>query len=258
MTSSPRSLALVTGGSRGLGQQIAAQLLEEGFLVLEFSRAAPHPWSVMLDLGRPEDIRPTLDRALGDLDLDGLEQLVVVGNAGSLAPIGPSWRQPREALRQHLQINLGSAIEFYDAVLAHFQHRPMARKVIGHITSGAAHRPHAGLSLYCATKAGMEQYIRALAEEQRGQAHPFTAVALDPGALDTDMQAQIRAAAVEDLPVVTDFIERQRQGRLRDPAAVARTLVAALLSPTLEPGPGASSGHGGQPFHFQQPVGAIQ
>ena len=83
MTSSPRSLALVTGGSRGLGHQICLQLREQGFQVQEFSRAAPHPWSVMLDLGRPQDIRPTLDRALGDLDLDGLDRLVVVGNAGS-------------------------------------------------------------------------------------------------------------------------------------------------------------------------------
>ncbi len=257
MTSSPRSLALVTGGSRGLGHQICLQLREQGFQVQEFSRAAPHPWSVMLDLGRPQDIRPTLDRALGDLDLDGLDRLVVVGNAGSLAPIGPSWRQPREALRQHLQINLGSAIEFYDAVLAHFQHRPVVRKVIGHITSGAAHRPHAGLSLYGATKAGMEQYIRALAEEQRSQAHPFTAVALDPGALDTDMQAQIRAAAVEDLPVVTDFINRQRQGRLRDPAVVAHTLVAALLSPTLEPGPGSPADHAGASVHVQPAAPAL-
>ena len=112
MTSSPRSLALVTGGSRGLGHQICLQLREQGFQVQEFSRAAPHPWSVMLDLGRPQDIRPTLDRALGDLDLDGLDRLVGVGKACRLAPIGPSWRPPREVLLQHLHIYLGPAIGF--------------------------------------------------------------------------------------------------------------------------------------------------
>ena len=45
--------------------------------------------------------------------------------------------------------------------------------------------------------------------------------------------------------------------RLRDPAVVAHTLVAALLSPTLEPGPGSPADHAGASVHLQPAAPAL-
>ena len=46
-------LALITGGSRGLGAALCAEYRGKGWQVVEFSRTAPHPFSVRVDLADP-------------------------------------------------------------------------------------------------------------------------------------------------------------------------------------------------------------
>jgi benzil reductase ((S)-benzoin forming) len=120
--------------------------------------------------------------------------------------------------------------------MAHFQSCP-GRKVVAQITSGAAVRAHAGLSLYSAAKAGMDQFLRVIATEQMRQAHPFRALGIDPGALDTDMQAVLRNASPDDYPGAAAFAQRQRDGalgRVEEVAAAALRLLADDALPTGE------------------------
>ncbi|WP_367848006.1 hypothetical protein [Rhodoferax sp. WC2427] len=51
MPSEPLRLAVLTGGSTGLGLALCEALAECGYRVLELSRSAPHAYSVQLDLG---------------------------------------------------------------------------------------------------------------------------------------------------------------------------------------------------------------
>jgi benzil reductase ((S)-benzoin forming) len=225
-------LAIITGGSKGLGLALCQQFAARGYRVLEFSRTAPHAYSVRADLASPEAYAQVVATAVASLNDDLLDELLVINNAGTLAPIGPASGQSQRAVLANLNTNFSSAILGLTQVIARFQQTP-CRKVLANISSGAAHKGYAGWSLYCASKAGMEGFIRALAIEQQAQPHPFIPVNIDPGVIDTDMQALIRDASVVDFPDVERFIRRKNEGGLVAPERVASAVLAILALPTL-------------------------
>lgn len=229
----PPRLALLSGGSRGLGLALQQALRQAGYRVVAFSRTAGGPDAVALDLAHPEQAAGAVQAALQGLDRRAPIDLLVLNNAATLQPIGPAWRQPPHALQASLATNLVGAIAWITAIQAQLQDTP-GRKVLAQISTAAAQRPHPGLSLYAAAKAGMEQFMRVLAAEQQDERHPFLPVCLDPGALDTGMQAQLRTAAPHELRHAADFVARRAQ--LRDPAQAAAAIVATLRAPGLAAG----------------------
>jgi benzil reductase ((S)-benzoin forming) len=235
VAASPRRLALVTGGSAGLGRALCERLVAEGHRVVEFSRSAPHPFSVRVDFSSPLAAAKTLQHTLQPLALEPWDEVLAVANAGTLSPIGPASRQDPAALLACMGTNFDSAILFMSQVVAQFQAHP-GRKVVANISSGAALKGLAGWSLYCAAKAGLENFVRALAAEQASKPHPLRAVSIDPGVMDTAMQAAIRAADPRDFPEVARFVRRRDEGELRDPADVAAAVLRIAGLPGLEPG----------------------
>lgn len=225
-------LTIITGGSKGLGLALCQQFEARGYRVLEFSRTAPHAYSVRADLASPEAYAQVVATTVASLNDNLLEELLVINNAGTLAPIGPASGQSQHAVLANLNTNFTSAILGLAQVMARFQQTP-CRKVLANISSGAAHKGYAGWSLYCASKAGMEGFIRALAIEQQVQPHPFIPVNIDPGVMDTDMQAHIRDASVADFPEVERFIRRKHEGGLVAPERVASAVLNILALPTL-------------------------
>jgi benzil reductase ((S)-benzoin forming) len=228
-------IAIVTGGSRGLGHALCEQLSTEGYEVIEFSRTAPHPYSVSTDLSDPQRSRETVRRALLTRKRDACDGLVVIHNAGMLTPIGPAASKSDAAVLANINTNFVSALLVLTEVMAAFQSTP-CRKVIANISSGAAQKGYAGWSLYCAAKAGVENYIRALALEQQAQSHPFVAINVDPGVMDTAMQAEIRASSVADFPQLQRFVQRQADGELVAPDVVAQAVLRIMAEPALVSG----------------------
>lgn len=235
MTAEPVRLALLTGGSRGLGAALRDELVARGWHVLEFSRSAPTPDSVRVDLAQPVAVAEAVHAALCAIDPAMLAELLVIHNAATVQPLGPAARQPVDAVVEALNTSLVSGIAFLSAAIAHYQ-GAACRKVAVHITSGAAVRAHAGLSIYSAAKAGMDQFIQVLAAEQATERHPFIAVSVDPGALDTGMQAALRGASEADFPASDDFERRHREGRLGRPRDVAADIVGRLTAGDLQAG----------------------
>lgn len=228
-------LALVTGGSRGLGRALVTLLQAEGWRVVELSRSAPTPDSVRVDLAQPAAVAQAVGAALAGVDPLSITELLVLHNAGTVQPVGPTANKPVAEVIDALNVNLVSGIAFLSAAMAHFQSCP-GRKVVAQITSGAAVRAHAGLSLYSAAKAGMDQFLRVVAVEQARQAHPFRALSLDPGALDTDMQATLRSASPEDYPGAAAFAQRHRDGALGRVDDVAAAVLRLLADDKLATG----------------------
>jgi benzil reductase ((S)-benzoin forming) len=220
-------LALITGGSRGLGLALVEQLQQQGYAVIDFSRSAPHAFSVAVDLSDPAAYSRLLKRTLDGVDCHALAELVVINNAGTLDPIGPAAAKDPAQLIANLNTNLTSGIIFIAQVVAQFQ-AARCRKIIANISSGAALKGYAGWSLYCAAKAGTENFIRALAVEQHTEAAPFVAINVNPGVIDTEMQASIRAAPAADFPDVSRFIQRHEQGELNAPSVVASAVLAIV------------------------------
>lgn len=228
-------VAIITGGSKGLGLSLCLQLRERGYRVIEFSRSAPHAFSVMADLSSPEESRRAILRAIEGIESEPIEDIIVINNAGTLAPIGPTSRKEYPALIANMNTNFTSAILFVTEVVRKFQSAP-CRKVIANISSGAALNGYAGWALYCAAKAGLENFVRALAVEQKQEAHPFIPVNINPDVIDTEMQALIRASSASDFPDVGRFVRRKEQGELAPPALVAAAILRIVESPALKYG----------------------
>ena len=216
-------LAIITGGSRGLGKALVEVCRTEGWTVLEFSRSGAGEWHVPLDLG---DIEPSFADATAKLEALAAKpwkNVVFVNNAGLLSPVTPARKLGGGAIERNLGVNVVGPIRLISAFMRAFD-TVAAKKTIANISSGAALKGYFGWSLYCASKAAMENFVRSLAEEQAGVAHPFACVNIGPGVIDTAMQAEIRGVTKDDFPDVDRFIQYKESGQLRKPEAVARTV----------------------------------
>jgi benzil reductase ((S)-benzoin forming) len=225
-------LFVITGGSRGLGQALCEQFNARDYKILEFSRSAPYEYSIRTDLADPEKSRRAVANAIASIDYKQLQELIVVSNAGTLEPIGPTSSKSYPDLIKNMNTNFVSAVLMLTEIISKFQ-AAVCRKVIANISSGAALKGRAGWSLYCAAKAGMENFIHSLALEQQAQSQPFIPINIDPGVIDTEMQALIRATPPSDFPEVERFIKRKDQGLLVPPDKVAAAIVRILEQSSL-------------------------
>lgn len=228
-------LVILTGGSRGIGLALVRQYLASGHALIEFSRSAPHAFSHQVDLADPLAARSVIHAALAGVNDKSIESIQVIGNAGVLEPIGPAAFKDPAAVLANLNAGFVSSIVFFNEVVARFQHLAVPKR-IANISSGAADKGYAGWSLYCAAKAGLENFIRSLALEQAAMLHPFVPVNILPGVVDTGMQGQIRASGSGDFPARERFVRLHQDGALASPEDVARRVRAILAGEQLEPG----------------------
>ncbi len=78
--------------------------------------------------------------------------------------------------------------------------------------------------------------MRALAAEEEHQAHPFLPISVDPGVIDTEMQALIRETPSDDFPEVDRFRKRKTAGGLATPERVAAAIIQLVAKGKLQPG----------------------
>lgn len=228
-------LALITGGSKGLGRSLCEQLIRLDYRVIEYSRSAPHPWSISVDLSAPQHAANLISESLHSINPEECENIVVISNAGVLAPIGPSSQKPISEIEANINTNLTSPILVLSLIVAHFQHAS-CRKILASISSGAALKSYFGWSLYCAAKAGMEIYIETLALEQQREQAPFIPINIDPNVIDTEMQGLIRETSPRDFPDVARFQRRKAEGQLANPTVVADQVLRIIMREDLTPG----------------------
>ncbi|OON63726.1 short-chain dehydrogenase [Massilia sp. KIM] len=226
--------AIVTGHTRGLGAAVAAELVRRGVTVLGLARAhAPDAGveQVALDLADPAALAAWLEGEALRAFLAGADTVLLVNNAGTVNPVGPLAEQdPLQALRA-ATLNVGAPLALSAAVV---RAAPGAEHRILHVSSGAGRSAYPGWSVYCATKAALDQHARAIALDNDPKVR---AVSLAPGVVDTDMQAEIRATPDQRFPLRQRFVDMKDSGVLVSPPVCARALVDYLLAP----------GFGGEP-----------
>lgn len=217
-------LAVITGGSRGLGAAICDEYTRDGWAVTELSRSGR---GVRVDLSDPGTATEVLATHFGRLSEAAVDEIVVINNAACLGPVGSVTSADVCDIRAHIDVNVAGGILLARAFLARFQDR-RCDKTFVNISSGAAHKGHAGWSLYCASKAAMENFVRSVAIEQERERHPVRFINVDPGIMDTQMQAEIRESKVEDFPELERFIGFKNAGHLASPQVVARRIVEVV------------------------------
>lgn len=223
--------AILSGHSGGLGAALAHTLLERGIAVLGLSRRpndslAAHPAleQQAIDLSDPAALGRWLAGPALAAFLRDARSALLINNAGQLQPVGPCGEQDPARLVTSVQLNLTAPLLLANAFTAASGH--CADRRVLHISSGAARSAYAGWSIYCATKAGLDQHARAVSLDRR----PGLRIAsIAPGVVDTPMQAEVRASDPRDFPLRARFAALDSDGQLAAPEDVAHRLVDHLL-----------------------------
>ena len=161
------------------------------------------------------------------IEAEDPELVVFIHNAGTLTPLGPVDRVDTAQYTRNVLLNSAAAQILGHAFLSAVSGRSCEQHLIM-ISSGAASRPHEGEASYCAGKAAIDQWVRTVGLEQRHRTPGCRVVSLSPGPLDTDMQAELRAADPEQVPVAGRFRNLEARGRLEKPETAARAIWSLL------------------------------
>ena len=230
----PQNLLVLSGGSRGLGQALSEHYRQAGWSVVEWSRSGQGAEHHFADFALLEPSPPGFDAELARLAAREWAQVHCLNNAAQIEPVGPASALSDAALVAALNLNFGSGIRFMASFLRNFSARP-GRRVLANISSGAATRPIPGWSLYCAAKSGTEHFVRTVASEQAECPNPVHCININPGVMDTGMQAALRQVPASQFPLLQRFLDLHAQGGLRQPSDIARR-IAQILAGTLEGG----------------------
>lgn len=196
-------IALVTGGSRGIGRAIALKLAEAGcdVAILYAGRedAAREAVEALEGMGvRAMSVRCDVsDEAQADAAVRAVtEQLgavdILVNNAGIVRD-GLTMRMRTEDFRAVLDVNLTGAFHMIRACLPGFVRRRSGRIV--NITSVSGMMGNPGQANYASSKAGLIGLTKTVAREVASRGITVNAVA--PGFIETDMTASMSGAALE-------------------------------------------------------------
>ncbi|MEY2893712.1 MAG: hypothetical protein RJA98_3620 [Pseudomonadota bacterium] len=241
MTDTPiKTLTILTGSSRGMGRAMAEQLLQPGQVLLGLASQADPALDALAaqrgarltqwkrDLSEAAPVTVALGKWLAQFQPDAFAQVRLINNAGVIGPLGAVEGAAPEALVRALRVGLEAAVLLSAAFLQHTAHWTADRRVLN-ISSGLGRRAMAGSAAYCAAKAGMDHYSRALALEQAERPNGARIVALAPGLIDTDMQRELRAAPSDGFPDQERFVALKAQSQLDTPFAAAQKVLAFLV-----------------------------
>lgn len=179
-------VVLLTGGSAGIGREIARQLKAKGARVLLTGRdparlaamAGEGFETLAADLSHAAGV-DGLVAALGDRAFD-----ILINNAGQLVDHDFRKAAPdADAADACLYANLTAPIRLITALVPRLRDRPQA--AIVNVTSGLAIAPAARQPVYCATKAGLRFYTLALREQLKGTG--IQVIEALPPVVDTQM-----------------------------------------------------------------------
>jgi NAD(P)-dependent dehydrogenase (short-subunit alcohol dehydrogenase family) len=217
-------VVLLTGGSRGIGLAIARELIQAGAAVALVARdraaldqavVALSVWggTVLSIVGDVTDLRSmesAVERTVEQLG--GLD--ILVNNAG-VGWYGPVAEQPPDQWRRVIEINLLGVYNATRAALPAIRKRGRGQIVAISSVNGRLGRPN--MTAYCASKAAVEGFMRALAAEVASE--PIRCITIVPGS------------------TLTNFGERTQEERLAsgarflEPADVAEAVLYMLLQP---------------------------
>ncbi|WP_226018210.1 acetoacetyl-CoA reductase [Novosphingobium sp. FKTRR1] len=217
-------VAVVTGGTRGIGEAISLALQAQGRTVVAnyagneakakaFTEATGIP-TYRWDVGDHEATLAGITQITADLGpVD-----IVVNNAG-ITRDGVLHRMSFDDWNEVMRINLGGCFNLAKATFPGMRERGWGRIVnIGSINGQAGQY---GQVNYAAAKSGIHGFTKALAQE--GAKFGVTVNAIAPGYIDTDMVAAVPA------PVLEKIVAKIPVGRLGQAAEIARA-VAFLTS----------------------------
>jgi NADP-dependent 3-hydroxy acid dehydrogenase YdfG len=227
-----RPVALVTGGSRGIGRAVCEALAATHDIIvggrdessvaevaadLRAKGAQAHPF--VAELTDDASTADAVDR-LAPLLAGGLDVLV---HSAGVARTGAIAELTREDWWHQLDVNVVAVADLTRRLLPALR---SARGTVVAINSGAGQRSGPGGGSYAASKFALRALTDALREEERGRVR---VVSIHPGRVDTDMQVELQDARGKDYVAAdhlaaTTVAESVRHAVLAPPEAMIEEL----------------------------------
>lgn len=219
-------VAVITGGTKGLGRRIAEAYLADGANVVVAARGKDPEWPVVdsdsdnlaflaVDVRQLESVDKMITGAVERFS--GLD--IIVANAGITHPGPVSDLQP-DQWQETVATNLTGTFHCVHAAIPHLRHSTAGRIIT--MSSALGSRAAPGASAYCSTKAGIEMFTKVAAVELA--ADGITVNCLSPGVIDEGMGKRLKNS-----PVWDKFAPKLASGRLgrADELASAATFLAS-------------------------------
>lgn len=216
-------VAIVTGGTRGIGLAISQGLIAEGYKVAAAYRSNEEAaqkfrdlggYAIQLDVSDFDACQQAVEQIEGELG----EIAVLVNNAG-ITRDGVLHKMSEDNWRIVIETNLNSCFSMSRAVVGGMRERGFGRIV--NISSINGEKGQFGQTNYAAAKAGILGFTKALALETATKG--ITVNAICPGYIETDMTAGIKPEVLESI------VKQIPAGRMGRPEEIA-ALVAFLVS----------------------------
>jgi 3-hydroxybutyrate dehydrogenase len=231
MSGLPRSShALVTGGGRGIGREIASTLARAGATVTVLGRnrktlddavatGAAH-FAIVADVADQAAVSAAIAEAAGRQPID-----ILIANAG-VAESAPFGKSDAALFRRMMDVNFMGVVHAVQAVLPAMKDRPYGRIVA--VASTAGLKGYAYVSAYCAAKHAVVGLVRSLALELASTRVTVNTVC--PGFTDTDLLAGsidniMKKTGRSHEQALAELSKHNPQGRLVTPVEVADTVL---------------------------------
>ncbi|RMF18313.1 MAG: 3-oxoacyl-ACP reductase FabG [Gammaproteobacteria bacterium] len=224
-----QKIAVVTGGSRGIGRAIAEGLAADGFFVIATATTQAGAERIsewlgergegrVLDVSEAEQVAEFAKSVTAD---HGTPQ-VLVNNAG-ITRDNLALRMKDEDWDAVINTNLTSVFRLSKAFMRGMMKARSGRII--NISSVVAAMGNAGQANYCAAKGGLEALTRSLAKELGSRNITVNAVA--PGFIDTDMTREL---SDEQREAMVGLVALERLGQPEEIAGAVRFLASDAAS----------------------------
>jgi 3-hydroxybutyrate dehydrogenase len=224
------SHALVTGGGRGIGREIASVLAHAGATVTVLGRnratldeavsAGSAHFAVVADVTDQAAISAAIAAAAARRPID-----ILIANAG-IAESAPFGKSDAALFKRMIDVNFMGVVHAVQAVLPSMRERRYGRIIAVASTAGLKGYPY--VSAYSAAKHAVVGLVRSLALELASNGVTVNAVC--PGFTDTDLVAGsidniMKKTGRSREQAVAELSRHNPQGRLVTPAEVANTVL---------------------------------
>jgi 3-oxoacyl-[acyl-carrier protein] reductase len=197
-------LAVITGGTRGLGESLVNRFWNAGFSLVVTARNEADIHKVLKGLPKRDDQKALaipcdmgssaqITEFINRVKLACPKPTVLVNNAAMQGPIGPLSQNNFSVWQQALQVNLIAPVALCQGFI------PLMTSSGGgsiiNLSGGGATGPRANFTAYATAKAGLVRFSETIAEELRPSGIRVNCIA--PGAMKTDMLAEVLSKAHE-------------------------------------------------------------
>lgn len=221
---------LITGGTSGIGVELARQLLQRGNTVIVTGRNQQALDTVKQELPgihvfQSDVSDPAAIAALHSALLLQFPELdTLINNAGVMRKLDLAQARDLDDVTREIEINFSGPVRMVQQFLPHLLSQPNA--LIVNVASVLAFVPIPDAPVYCATKAALRSYTRSLRVQLAGSR--VKVVELAPPAVSTPMLS-------------AEFTEEMKGQKVMDVAEMVRQTIAGIESGRLEIRPGLSN-----------------